>query len=428
MNDEDLMRRISAALDADGGLDADDDLRAVLAEDPAAMLYAQDLQAIDEALGQLGTARGEPDWEAMLERIDRGLERDLEGLELEGLHLEGLHLEGLVDGRDPTEPPVFEDDIPRAEREVVAANPAEPTHEPVVAPVNRPVAAAASPAVVVDLASARRRRRQIITVIGGLAAAAAVGLGITTGLQVNDEAPTVGFSMDEAEQAAPAAADMGVTAEPPPSPDPMGYPLAEAEAAEEPMAEAPAEINEASPMRRAMASRGAPAPSAAAPSAPADLDDLFGSGEGSRSSGLARAGGGGGSLGAATTTTATAEPTRVEVVNALNAVADEVARCMTDTRELARVQVRVNGSTGTIESVRVSPPFAGAEAACIVRAVRGATMPRSGHPTYDVTHAYHPAPVAGGSLRPGAPAARRARERRAAPALRDQADILSPFE
>ena len=60
--------------------------------------------------------------------------------------------------------------------------------------------------------------------------------------------------------------------------------------------------------------------------------------------------------------------------------------------------------------------------------VRGATMPRSGHPTYDVTHAYHPAPVAGGSLRPGAPAARRARERRAAPALRDQADILSPFE
>ncbi len=421
MKDEELMRRISDALDAPGGIEADEALRAALAEDPEAARYAEALSAIDEALGQLGRDRPEPDWEAMLERIERGLDRDLEGL---------------VDIGDPTAPPDFEDEAAPALPRVAAA-------APVAAPVAAKAAKAASGGEVVDLAARRKQRRQVFSLIGGLAAAAAVGLGITAGLSMNDTAPMAGFAMEEAAPAAPSVAtvpaDMEMPAaapEPEPAaeaPPPMAFAMGEAEADE------PADDSAVTAAGAFQAARAVEAPRArgAAPS-PDPAMDVLAEGFGG---GRAGSGGGGAGVGYAvpaeratgsSTATPAQQPTRVEVVNALNEVADDVAACMRQTREVAQVRVRVNGSTGAVQSVTVQPPFRGAEAACIVRAVRGASMPTSASPSYEVVHAYHPAPIAGGSLAPTAPAARRARRpaspaRSAPPSLRDQADVLSPW-
>lgn len=417
MKDEELMRRISDALDAPGGIEADEALRAALAEDPEAARYAADLSAIDDALGRLGADRPEPDWEAMLDRIERGLDRDLEGL---------------VDIGDPTAPPDFEDEAAPALPRVAAA--ASVTAAPVAAK-------AAGGGEVVDLAARRKQRRQVFSVIGGLAAAAAVGLGITAGLSMNDTAPMAGFAMEEAAPAAPSVAtvpaDMEMPAaapEPEPAaeaPPPMAFAMGEAENDE---------TADDSPVTAAgafQAARAVEVPRArgAAPSPDPAMDGL---GEGFGGGRAGSGGGGGGYAGPAERATGSSsatpaqQPTRVEVVNALNEVADDVAACMRQTREVAQVRVRVNGSTGAVQSVTVQPPFRGAEAACIVRAVRGASMPTSGSPSYEVVHAYHPAPIAGGSLAPSAPAARRARRpaspaRSAPPSLRDQADVLSPW-
>lgn len=404
MKDEDLMRRISDALDAPGGIDADPELRAALAADPEAARYAEDLIAIGTSLEGL-RARPEPDWSAMLAGIEARLDSD-----------------EALDDLDATAPPVFADE-PRRERATTAAAAAAPR----------------AGAEVVDLAARRQSRRQVFALVGGLAAAAAVGLGITAGLSMNDTAPAAsgGYAMEQA--AAPVVAEVPAAAPAAPAPPPSAEPLAMADQAE---AEAPAWPAEPAPdPAPPLTATGAFAPepaAAVARGAARPMDRRTGSGGGAGGYGI---GGdlqddwGGPAAGRAPggpSPTPSAGPTRVEVVNALNAVADAVAACMTTTHEVAEVHVRVNGATGRVESVTVEPPFAGAEAACIVRAVRGAAMPTSAHPSYDVVHAYHPAPLAGGSLGSEAPAAaRRARQRAPAPARapasRDSADMLSPF-
>ncbi|MEZ4340708.1 MAG: hypothetical protein R3B82_29150 [Sandaracinaceae bacterium] len=401
------MRRISDALDAPGGLEADEALRAILADDADAARYAADLAAIDEALGGLGAGRDEPDWEAMLDRIEDRLDADLEGLR---------------DIGDPTVPPAFED---LAEDEVVEPIVPRAAAASVVSVAAAPVAKAAPSAEVVDLAARRKQRRQVFSLIGGLAAAAAVGLGITAGLSMSaDEAPSAGFAMEQAERAAPAAPAMAEVPAAAPAEVALADDFAEAE---EPTAAEPSPITAAGAFQPG--ARGVSRSSGAAPA-----DALAAGGLG-----LDGVGGGGGGGFRTDTSTAPAatravrEPTRAEVVNALNEVSDAVARCIRRTGEVAQVRVRVNGATGAVESVTVEPPYVGAEAACVVRAVRTASMPTSPSPYYEATHPYHPAGPAGGSLGSPASAARR-RERApvrlapARPAAREQAsDVLSPW-
>ncbi len=406
MRDQELMRRISDALDAPGGLEGDAVLRAELDADAA--LYAADLQAIDAALAGLKTERAEPDWDAMLQRIEEGLDGDLDAL---------------ADIGDPTLAPRFEGE----EREEVEA--ASVDVEPTVVPE---VAATPGGAEVVDLSARRKRRQQLFATIGGLAAAAAVGLGILAGLEASPEAPMASAVMEESAPAAtsdaPAAVAPAVVAPASPAEAPAPA-LQDDELGIGGLQELAAEASEPEAEPVAMAtSRSARARRAAAPS-----DEIQGRAhrgwESSRGGAPSRrapplpsldraigGGRGGAALG---------NPTRAEVVNALNEVAPAVQRCIGRAGELARVHVRVNGSTGRIESTTVSPPYTGSEARCVVRAVRTARMPRSSTPSYEVDHVYRPAPVAGGALRPAAPAARR--QRRARPAPSQPAAEPDPF-
>jgi len=401
------MRKISDALDPTEGLEADADLRAALDADPDAAAYARDLESIDGALRAMGSDRAEPDWDALFDRIEARLDEDVD----------------LPDIGDVTAPPeLAEDEAPTtsAERPVAAAAAASPVAE-------------SRPAEVVDLA-ARRRRRQLITAIGGLAAAAAVGLGITAGLSMNDGmAPASEAPIATAEPATPSA-DMAVE---------------ESTASAGDSAEAPAE--EPAPMAfgygsedsddadpEAMTAAGAAAPGAAPP-APrptrtartrAGSRGRAGPGYGVGSTSGAGGGGGAGlddlATGGSRAMAPSSEPTRPQVMAAFATVTDAVQRCIGDTGEIARVHVRINGSTGRAESVRVSPPYTGTQAACIVRAVRGASLPRSQRPSYEATYAYRPAGPAAGSLQKNQPALRRQRRR---PAARERdVDMLSPFE
>ncbi|MEQ9079504.1 MAG: hypothetical protein RLP09_36930, partial [Sandaracinaceae bacterium] len=141
--------------------------------------------------------------------------------------------------------------------------------------------------------------------------------------------------------------------------------------------------------------------------------------------GVGASGGGGGSGGARTASGSGAsapsraepsptEPSRREIVNALQRVEPAVQRCIADRREVARVIVVVEPS-GQVSDVQVSAPHAGTRAeACIVRAVQGARLPASGA-GYRAAHPFRPAPVAGGTLSRPPASARRARE--AAPQL-----------
>lgn len=394
MNDEELMRRISDALDAPGGLEDDADLRAALEGDSAASLYAEDLQSIGAALTGLADGRPEPDWDAQLAKLDSVLDGDFDAA-----------FDALDDIGDPTLAPVFSDADDSA-----GLNPEVLTPEllPGATSAVRPTAAAGK---VVDLASARQKRMRLFAAVGGLAAAAAVGLGIMVGLDGSPSAPMEGFALQE--EAAPAA-----TAPAAPSSEAAGE-MPEAEAA---LAERFAPSADPQPPAEEAADYLAePAP--AAPPAPVEMPrqqaSRFALGGGAGSAG------GRGIVAPATTRSAAgpapgnsaANPTRAQVVNALNTVATSVQRCIGESGQMARVHVRVNGSTGRIESATVGPPHTGTVARCVVRAVRGAEMPTSAHPSYEVDHVYHPAPIAGGSLRQNSPAARR--RMRAAPPSRE---------
>ncbi len=115
MNDE-LMRRISDALDAEGGYEGDAELRALLAKDTEAAAYAADLARVDAALRGLGARRRrEPDWDALAARIDARLDEELEALDAEA-------------------PPRFEDEVrtrePAVSQEVPAMRAAPPAAAP----------------------------------------------------------------------------------------------------------------------------------------------------------------------------------------------------------------------------------------------------------------------------------------------------------
>lgn len=367
---DELMQRISSAMDADGGVDADAELRALLDRDPDGLLYAQDLVRIDEVLADLGKRAREPDWDALAARI----EAELDG---EGEALEGFDA-----------PPRFLDDDAREVRprdvsqEVpVAAAPIAPRPEP-----------EASDAKVVDLAS--RRRSTVFAWTGGLAAAAAVGLGIvfgTAGLGTTfDAAPSSESAAYEmAEEAAPMAPSAQAVAPAPAMPAPAEAPawddLAEGEASAEPLPAAAVVIGGARG-----ASGGAPAPAPLAPPMRGDGMD-----------GLARAPAAEPPRGAA--------PGRAEVLTTLRDVEPAVQRCLARAGEVARVTMQV-GVAGNVVSARVDPPYAGADAACIVDAVRGARLPPSPE-GYVLVHAFRPAPVAGGALARPANASRAARQR-----------------
>lgn len=412
MNDE-LMRRISDALDAEGGVEADEELRARLEDDAEAAAYARDLEAIDGALRGLGDGIAEPDWDALAERIEARLDAD----------------EALEDIGDATAPPALADDAPARAAGAAVDRSGE------VEAAARPRAAAAAPArseaEVVDLA-ARRRRRTVLATLGGLAAAAAVGLGITVGLGTAPDAEELA-SAPTAPTTETAVVEEAAEAEPPAEPAPSAARVAEtpegapeeaggawanaAEVAE--MAEAEEEEAEAELPAAATAQPMARAQGAARGRADRDVDALGPLAGLSDESARARPtrrrrarrmrGGGGASSGAssgaaplaparerASAAPRPAEPSRVDAIRALRRVEDRVRRCMGERREVARVQVTVRGADGRITAVNVTGPFAGTPAeGCIASAVREVRMPTSASPSYRFAHAFRPAPVGG---------------------------------
>src|SRR5690606_1359211 len=112
-------------------------------------------------------------------------------------------------------------------------------------------------------------------------------------------------------------------------------------------------------------------------------------------------------------------PSRAEVLTSLASAEPSVQRCLSRVGEVARVTLRV-GASGELVSAHVHPPYEGADARCIVdalRAVRLAPSPEG----YSLVHTFRPAPPAGGSLDRPRPAARARRARppaSAAPAQR----------
>lgn len=403
---EELQRRISSALDA-GDVDADEELAAMLADDEEAALYAADLAAIDEALGGLrfDPADEEPDWDAMVARIDERLEAE----------------EALDDIGDPTAPP---DLAPEPEPETAPQADAEP-EEP-HAPVMAASAAAPEPSrgAVVSLAEERRKRRRLITAVGGLAAAAAVGLGITAGLTMGADEPAAEMAASPvsqeaapvvaaADQAAEADMEMPAAQPMPPADDQApaeGWTNALAEASEPEEEELPAAAAATPGSSREARTRGR------APTRAADdvLLDGLGRGGGGAGGGAApspeparalrrRTSRGRRSGGGARTASSSSGPTqppldRVAAVQALRAVQPQVRRCMGERREVARVRVTVEGPTGRITDVSVEEPSDGPEVSCVARVVRTARMPRASQPRYSTGFAYRPAPVAGGSM------------------------------
>jgi hypothetical protein len=366
------MQRISSAIDADGGIERDAELRALLDRDPDALLYAQDLVRIDEVLADLGRRAAEPDWDALSAHIEAGLDREESGEPLEGFDA----------------PPRFLDADPRD---------ASVSQEVVVAPV----ASAPRPqpeAKVVDLAS--RRRSTVFAWTGGLAAAAAVGLGIafgTTSLGTTFDAapssePAAAYEQAEAE-AAPVA--QAVAPPPPAMPAPAGAAAwdgrAEAEASPEPLPAAAVAVGRA---RGSAGGGGAAAPMAA----PMRLAEPAAREPAAEATGVI------------------AQPGRAQVLTTLHDVEPSVQRCLARVGEVARVTLQV-GVAGNVVSTRVDPPYTGADAACIVDALRGARLPPSPE-GYVFVHAFRPAPVAGGSLARPPNASRAARRRPVSPAQR----------
>ncbi len=365
MNDE-LMRRISDALDAEGGPEGDAELRALLAKDTEAAAYAADLARVDAALRGLGARRRrEPDWDALAARIDARLDEELEALDVDA-------------------PPRFEDEVRTREPAVSQEVPAMRAAPPAAAPS----APERAPAPVVELAS---RRSGVVVWLGGLAAAAAVGLGITFGVT------TLGAPAEEL-AAAPATQEAAPSAVPAPAEAAWEGAAAEMPAAEpEPLPAAAALLPGAPPAAAPPAPEpvaAAPAPRAQAAPAP-DLMDRVGSGGSAR---------GGAALRPDEPAT---PPSRAAILTALASVEPDVQRCLSERGQVAHVTMQV-GAHGRVMSVRVSPPYAGGEATCIVNALRAAQLPAS--PTdYPVAYAFRPAPMAGGSLARPPAAARRQR-------------------
>jgi hypothetical protein len=376
VNDE-LMRRISDAQDADG-VDADAELRSLLARDPEARAYADDLVRVDAALQALGEHR-EPDFDALADRISARLDEKLD------------------EGFDPTAAPFFTDD---------------PGDRPVGLPEKR----AAAP--VVELAS--RRGSRVFYWLGGLAAAAAVLLGISLGLT------TLGAENEVAMSPVSELEEQGRGAfMPAPAPAPMQVERAAGEAAqaEMPRREPVAQIAPTEPSAEPALAMPPPSPT----DSPVIVAELARPDE-------ARMQGGGFATQpararpqaqqAAPTISPRAQPMepepmergsnagpvgRADVLAALRAVEAPVQRCIAERREVARVSISVQPN-GSIGSIQVMPPFVGADAQCIESAVRSARLPAS-EQGYVFVHAFRPAGRVAGTLARPPNAARQARQR-----------------
>jgi hypothetical protein len=341
------MRRIEDALDAPGGIDSDAELRAMLAADPEARAYADDLVRIGDRLQAMGETP-DVDGEKLAARIEA--------------RVFASEKDEPLDDLDVLSAPVFEDEAVRDDE-----RPAPMVSQEV------PVAAAARPNVV-DLSS-RRTPRTSYYWMGGLAAAAAVGLGIVIGMQ------TMGSDAEQSVAMAPAPS---------------------ADYAEEAMeAEAPAEevARQQMPMQ---------APAAAMPVAPAEpmaaepdpaAFALAERGEGAERRAM---GGMGGGLGPVDL----ARPVSPAMItNTLRGANDAVARCIMNVRAPVMVSVRVNAD-GSFDRVTIGTPYTDTpEGACIERSVRALRMPASDAP-YEGGVQYHPAGTASSSqadaMRPAA--------------------------
>ncbi|MFK7990449.1 MAG: hypothetical protein AB8I08_30795 [Sandaracinaceae bacterium] len=445
------MRRISEALDAPGGLEADASLTAALEADAEAREYAAGVRRVDAALGLFGESGAgmtggadwdtRVDWEAMASRIDAQIDA----------------MPALEDIGDPTAPPVFEDvETERfvAAAEGVAFEAAPPRVEPVLVGAR----SATPPAPVVDLASRRRQRNMWIASVGGLAAAAAVALGLTAGMSLDGDLQAESAPAGDAPASAVAAApespteedeslDMGYQASEQRTqtvaandPAPFAADLAEGStsqaggvawgrtesrrrrrSAARPMARAAggalglsgststprptgavhgAAIEPGAPVDNAWANEPSPEPTARPPAPAPRLapSTARGAAGGAPDEGAARA--------------------------ALASVTDQVRRCMGPDREVARIRVQVDAN-GRVRHAEVQPPFTGSAAACMVAAVRSVRMPTGPASGYEIGHAYRPQPVAG-SPRGGRAVGAAHRARRAAPAPRPST-LSDPF-
>ncbi|HEY8429470.1 MAG TPA: hypothetical protein VIL20_13890 [Sandaracinaceae bacterium] len=386
---DDLERRISDAMDREGGLDADAELRAILAENPSALAYAQDLARIDAVLRSFAERRRrEPDWDALAARIEARLDEPLEDL-------------------DVTSPPLFEDaGAPHRAREpavsqevpVAPAPGAQTATLPPSASSAAPAVAPSSeraPASVVPLAP--RRRAPVLAWAGGLAAAAAVGLGILFGIG------TLGAPSDRWAEApaaeegaaalrgAPEAAPVAPASPAPAPPAPAGAASAAAEPAAAALAmDVPARERDGAEGGLALL-EAEPEPAAeparyARPSGGAGLPAATGASARARR----RAGSGVGAAGRALS-----DAERDERFAALRRAEPDVQRCLAGRGEPAHVMLDVDAD-GRVSSVRVAPPYAGGEAACIERALRALRLPASGTGRSVLAHTFRPAPPTGG--------------------------------
>jgi hypothetical protein len=433
MSDE-LQRRVSAALDAQGRLDADPPLRELLARDPEAAAYARDLVRLSRLLRSWPVPMPSEDaFEALALRIEQRLD------------------EPLPRAPDPTAPPDFDDDTAKAR----AAPPAAASGGRFSLP-----SFAGAPIPKLDATAPLRRPRRGVRWIGGIAAAAAIGLGVfaTTTLYRNG---------DSLSSAAPGAGDVGYASPSPamaPSPALGGTvaaaeaPVPEARVAEpvaspsvssgELWARAPAEGSTdpivAVGARSGLGGRGA---TAAAPAARPRSDDVAdGLAEAGRrvprqrmragrfsepaferstaspvapTAGAAAAripapqttppspslgrftGGGAGSGGEPRADEAAdswvaravmpnlpAQPGRGEVLSSLQAVEPAVRACAVERHGVATVRIVVAPS-GRVTVATVLGEFAGTPTgSCVARAVRGARFPPFSGERFEITYPF----------------------------------------
>ncbi|AKF07034.1 hypothetical protein [Sandaracinus amylolyticus] len=276
---DDLQRRISAALDAPGGIDGDPGLRELLDGDPQAAAYAHDVARLGRLMREWPLP--EPDdaaFEALASRIEQRLDETLpRGVDVTGAPqfdddddlrdaTAGLLGPVITSGEFQVEelesiPPV----APVVVAKATGAPPPPPSARPVAPPVAReipklapasdqasdrlsfpsippaPGASSLQQAPVVPL-----RKRGRYQWLAGLAAAAAVGLGVFTSTQIYQDAPG-------AERAAVPAQTVAPAATPTVAPEEAAYAALAEEAAPAPITPMPA-----APMQRRAEPIGAP--------------------------------------------------------------------------------------------------------------------------------------------------------------------------
>lgn len=432
MNRDQLIRRISEALDSPDGLEGDLELQRLFVRDPAASDLADELASVDRALRRWPEPfRSEQAWEALATRIEQRLDEPLPAM------------------ADPTAPPRLPDgaveDDDGADRAAAAAPAATATGsgefslasltgdrgggEPPRAEdgdrfsfsdlaVVRPRVAGGIPSLLDVQPQApepppRRRAGTGVWIGGALAAAAAVALAVVGGtatLSDGSEEPAATAS-DAPSSAEPALAREVPAGALPAAPRPYepasrraertaGDAVAARATAAEPasveaaraarrFARGPEEEREPGSPRRARARRAAASTRERVSRGTGSPDRAGGeaTGEPARDD-AEREEGGGRPPAAADPGSLPETPDRDSIVAVMRAVEPLVRACAGEQRGVATVEVTV-GSSGRVRSALVTGFFSGTpEGSCVARAVRRARFPEFRRPTFSFTYRF----------------------------------------